>query len=81
MLERSITLAVGTREKPADELTPCGNAGGQVPCSYVLSKKAGVEACQKRRRARLARSNYRSWLHVGAMGLEAQQRPNDAGLE
>ena len=41
------TLAVGTREQPADESTPCGNAGGQIPCSYVLSKKAGVEAVKK----------------------------------
>ncbi|MDB4476816.1 NAD-dependent epimerase/dehydratase family protein [Rhodopirellula sp.] len=38
------TLAVGTQEQPADESTPCGDGGGQVPCSYVLSKRAGVDA-------------------------------------
>ena len=41
------TLAVGTQEQPADESTPYDNAGGQIPCSYVLSKKAGVEAVKK----------------------------------
>ncbi|MAI71865.1 MAG: HpnA protein [Rhodopirellula sp.] len=41
------TLAVGTLEQPADESTPCSNAGGQIPCSYVLSKRAGVEAVKK----------------------------------
>ncbi len=41
------TLAVGTREQPADESTPFSNAGGQIPCSYVLIKKAGVEAVKK----------------------------------
>jgi dihydroflavonol-4-reductase len=37
------TLAVGTQEQPADESTPYDNAGGQIPCSYVLSKNARVE--------------------------------------
>ena len=41
------TLAVGTREQPANESTPYGNAGGQIPCSYVLSKRAGVEVVKK----------------------------------
>ncbi|MDA9934685.1 NAD-dependent epimerase/dehydratase family protein [Rubripirellula sp.] len=41
------TLAVGTREQPADESTPRGNAGGQIPCSYVVSKRAGVEAVKR----------------------------------
>ena len=41
------TLAVGTREQPADESTPHDNAGGQVPCSYVLSKRAGVDAVKQ----------------------------------
>ncbi len=36
------TLAIATREQPADEETSLENAGGQVPCSYVLSKRAGV---------------------------------------
>lgn len=37
------TLAIGSRHGPADEETPLNHAGGQVPCSYVLSKRAGVE--------------------------------------
>jgi len=37
------TLAVGTRDSPADESTPLDNAGGKTPCSYVLSKRAGVD--------------------------------------
>lgn len=37
------TLAVATRDQPADETTPLDNAGGQVPCNYVLSKRAGVD--------------------------------------
>jgi len=36
------TLAVGTRTGPANEETPWDQAGGQVPCSYVQSKRAGV---------------------------------------
>jgi dihydroflavonol-4-reductase len=36
------TLAIGTRESPANETTPLDNAGGQVPCNYVQSKRAGV---------------------------------------
>ncbi len=39
-------LAIGTRESPADEQTPLDNAGGQVPCNYVVSKRAGVEDVQ-----------------------------------
>jgi dihydroflavonol-4-reductase len=38
------TLALGTRDQPADESTPLDNAGGKVDCSYVVSKRAGVEA-------------------------------------
>jgi dihydroflavonol-4-reductase len=37
------TLAIGSRAHPADEATPIEQDGGQVPCSYVLSKRAGVE--------------------------------------
>jgi dihydroflavonol-4-reductase len=37
------TLGIGTRDQPADESTPLDNAGGQVQCSYVISKRAGVE--------------------------------------
>lgn len=40
------TMAVGTRDVPADETTPLDNAGGQVPCNYVVSKRAGVEDVQ-----------------------------------
>lgn len=36
------TLAVGSRDAIADETTPLDHAGGQVPCSYVDSKRAGV---------------------------------------
>ena len=36
------TLAVGTAEGPANEQTPLDQAGGQIPCSYVVSKRAGV---------------------------------------
>jgi dihydroflavonol-4-reductase len=36
------TMAIGTRTTPADETTPLDNAGGQVPCNYVLSKRAAV---------------------------------------
>ena len=28
---------------PADETTPLDHAGGQIPCSYVHSKRAGVD--------------------------------------
>lgn len=41
------TLAIGTQKQPADESTPCDSAGGQIPCSYVLSKRAGVAAVKK----------------------------------
>lgn len=40
-------LAVGTRMQPANETTPLDNAGGQVSCSYVVSKRAGVDAVKK----------------------------------
>ncbi len=36
------TLAVGSKDGPADEQTPLDHAGGQIPCSYVVSKRAGV---------------------------------------
>jgi len=41
------TLAVGSRERPADETTDPTNGGGQVPCSYVVSKRAGVEEVKR----------------------------------
>lgn len=36
-------VAVGSRQSPVDESTPWDANGGQVPCAYVLSKRAGVE--------------------------------------
>tara|TARA_R110002049_G_scaffold27321_3_gene94441 strand:- start:87555 stop:88538 length:984 start_codon:yes stop_codon:yes gene_type:complete len=42
------TLAVGTRDQAADEETPLENAGGQVPCTYVQSKRAGVAEVVRR---------------------------------
>jgi dihydroflavonol-4-reductase len=41
------TLGVGTEEAAADETTPLENAGGQTPCSYVVSKRAGVDQVDK----------------------------------
>lgn len=35
------TLGIATRDTVADETTPLDFAGGQIPCSYVLSKRAG----------------------------------------
>lgn len=35
------TLAVGSRSGPSNEETPIDSFGGQIPCSYVLSKRAG----------------------------------------
>ncbi|MEM6691417.1 MAG: NAD-dependent epimerase/dehydratase family protein [Planctomycetota bacterium] len=37
------TLAVGSRREVANEQTPLDFQGGQVPCSYVLSKRAALE--------------------------------------
>ena len=37
------TLAVGSRTLAADEETPLDHAGGQTPCNYVVSKRAGVQ--------------------------------------
>jgi dihydroflavonol-4-reductase len=36
------TLAIGSPAGPSDETTPLDFAGGQTPCSYVVSKRAGV---------------------------------------
>ena len=49
------TLAIGTRELVADEETPLDHAGGQVPCDYVLSKRAGVDEVLSGVRRGLAR--------------------------
>jgi len=37
------TLAVGSRDQNANEETPLDYAGGQVPCSYVVSKRASID--------------------------------------
>ncbi|TWT51356.1 3 beta-hydroxysteroid dehydrogenase/Delta 5--_4-isomerase [Rubripirellula amarantea] len=37
------TLAVGSRKQVADEETPLDHAGGQIECTYVTSKRAGVQ--------------------------------------
>ncbi|MFK8110591.1 MAG: NAD-dependent epimerase/dehydratase family protein [Rubripirellula sp.] len=36
-------LAIGTKQGPSNEETPQDHAGGQIPCSYVVSKRAGVQ--------------------------------------
>ena len=41
------TLAIATRDTVSDEMTPLEVGGGQVPCSYVTSKRAGVEEVRK----------------------------------
>ncbi|MCM2372486.1 NAD-dependent epimerase/dehydratase family protein [Aporhodopirellula aestuarii] len=41
------TLAVASRETVADESTPLEHAGGQIECSYVVSKRAGVAEVQR----------------------------------
>ena len=41
------SLAVGSREAVADEETPLDNAGGQIPCSYVQSKRAAMEEVRR----------------------------------
>ncbi|WP_404310312.1 NAD-dependent epimerase/dehydratase family protein [Neorhodopirellula lusitana] len=41
------TLAISTRDTVSDETTPLDIAGGQVPCSYINSKRAGVEEVKK----------------------------------
>lgn len=38
------TLAIGHREVPSDETTPLDCHGGQTPSTYVVSKRAGVNA-------------------------------------
>lgn len=37
------TLAVGSRGDVADETTELDRNGGKIPCSYILSKRAGVD--------------------------------------
>ncbi|MEM9828487.1 MAG: NAD-dependent epimerase/dehydratase family protein [Planctomycetota bacterium] len=40
------TVAIGTRDHPSDETTDRSGGGGQIPSSYVLSKRAGLQAIQ-----------------------------------
>lgn len=40
------TLAVGSSNRHANETTPLDHAGGQIPCAYVVSKRAGVAEVQ-----------------------------------
>ena len=41
------SIAVGTREHVANELTPLANAGGQIKSAYVLSKRAGLDVVKQ----------------------------------
>lgn len=41
------TLAIASAGTQSDETTPLDFAGGQVPCSYVQSKRAGVEEVRR----------------------------------
>lgn len=40
------SMAIGTKNMPANETTPCDNGGGQIPCNYVVSKQAGMAHVQ-----------------------------------
>ncbi|WP_146525866.1 NAD-dependent epimerase/dehydratase family protein [Novipirellula artificiosorum] len=40
-------VAIGSRDQPSDETTPITRATQQVPCSYVVSKRAGVDEVAK----------------------------------
>ncbi|MEM9586733.1 MAG: NAD-dependent epimerase/dehydratase family protein [Planctomycetota bacterium] len=42
------TMAIGAADQPSDESTPHEDLAGQIPCSYVVSKKAGVTAVMDR---------------------------------
>ncbi len=42
------TLALATEGEPSDEVTPITRENAQVPCAYVVSKRASVEAVQRR---------------------------------
>ncbi|QDT06189.1 dTDP-glucose 4,6-dehydratase [Rubripirellula lacrimiformis] len=41
------TLALGTRRAPANETTPVAANGNKTPCSYVVSKRAGLEVVRR----------------------------------
>ena len=57
------TLAIGTKDGPANEDTPLDHAGGQVPCTYVESKRAGVAEVTRR----VDRGLKASIVHPGFM--------------
>ena len=41
------TVAIGCKTGPSNEETPLAHQGGQIPCSYVTSKRAGVDEVLK----------------------------------
>jgi dihydroflavonol-4-reductase len=51
------TLAVGNRTAPADETTPLDSDGGKIPCSYVVSKRAGAEVVRQMTKPKPPRPN------------------------
>jgi len=57
------TLAVGSRKEIVDETTPLDHAGGQIPCSYVVSKRAGSDEVA----SGIARGLRAVLLHPGFM--------------
>ena len=57
------TLAIGSQDGPADEQTPLDHAGGQIRCSYVESKRAGVTEVTRR----VDRGLRASIVHPGFM--------------
>ena len=57
------SIAVGSRESVANEETPLENAGGQVPCSYVQSKRAAMDEV----RQGVAKGLRASIVHPGFM--------------
>ena len=57
------SIALGSQQQPANEDTPLDNAGGQVPCSYVLSKRAAVDEAL----ASVAQGLRASIVHPGFM--------------
>ncbi|OYP38394.1 NAD-dependent epimerase/dehydratase family protein [Rhodopirellula sp. MGV] len=41
------SIALGSPNTEADENTPLGHAGGQIPCAYVASKKAALAEVER----------------------------------
>jgi dihydroflavonol-4-reductase len=40
-------MAIGSRDQPSDEDTPLDSHGGQLPCPYVVSKRAGCDEVRR----------------------------------